>query len=53
MGASYASANAFLTLGTVDGRALYAVGVAYELHGEHLDRGLRAYPGSADRAAPR
>jgi hypothetical protein len=31
------------------GRALYAAGSAAELHGDDLDRGLRVYPGPADR----
>jgi hypothetical protein len=33
------------------GRALYAAGSAGELHGADLDRGLRVYPGTADRGA--
>jgi nitroimidazol reductase NimA-like FMN-containing flavoprotein (pyridoxamine 5'-phosphate oxidase superfamily) len=33
------------------GRAVYAVGVARELQGDDLDRGLRVYPGPSDRDA--
>jgi len=33
------------------GRAVYAVGSAYELQGDDLDHGLRVYPGPGDRGA--
>jgi nitroimidazol reductase NimA-like FMN-containing flavoprotein (pyridoxamine 5'-phosphate oxidase superfamily) len=33
------------------GRAVYAVGTAYELQGDDLDRGLRVYPGPSSRDA--
>lgn len=41
------------TVPAYHGRAVYAVGEAYALTGDDLDRGLRVYPGDESRGATR